>query len=494
MSARANPKRMNPTSAAAPDALLDRMQYQADPLADDTIAAILGPWQPLAASATVTAVDLAATYALQWQRLDLVSKVFAQWELNHHLVGWRADASVPPEVAAPLEAYVRAAQALPDWADPALLERAGALFIDHGVLSCTLLFCASLPECYVVPDLSEVLHLTGQLQHRTEYRIRSTAAMVFPVMMRGGMTAADGGGLAQVLKVRLIHATVRHLILRGSPIDAVLALGAERQNPLAGIVPKLSAVHQRSNMHQALFAHGWRLGRDGLPCNQEELAYTLLTFGYVFLRSLRTLGVGLPETDERAYLHAWNVVGHVIGIERELMADTMVDAERLFARMQARGRAQPITPDPRAALGQALMQSMAQVIPLRVLRPMPVLMTRHLCGAETAANLGLNRHVSWPARALFALGLGITGLVDRVGRLFVPGFSTARLITRLVGYQLMTRLLMDQTRPLKLPPALLQRAHSMMSGWGRDPRAPAWMNRVEARLTTGLAASAKRAT
>ncbi len=475
---------MNQPLAAAPDTLLDRMQYQADPLADATIAAILGPWQPLAA--TATAVELASTYALQWQRLDLVSKVFAQWDLNQHLVDWRADANLPPEVAAPLEAYVRAAQTLPDWADPALLERAGALFMDHGVLSCTLLFCASLPECYVVPDLSEVLHLTGQLERRTEYRIRSTAAMVFPVMMRGGMTAADGGGLAQVLKVRLIHATVRHLILRGSPVDVVQALGAERLNPLAGIVPKLNSVQQHRDMHQALFAHGWRLGRDGLPCNQEELAYTLLTFGYVFVRSLRTLGVGLPAADEQAYLHAWNVVGHVIGIERELMADTMAEAERLFARMQARGRAQPITPDPRAALGQALMQSMAQVIPLRVLRPLPVLMTRHLCGAQTARDLGLDQHVSWPARALFALGLGITGLIDRCVRLLVPGFSIARLITRLVGYQLMTRLLMDQTRPLKLPPALLQRAHSMMSGWGRDPRAPAWMNGVEARLTTGL--------
>ena len=43
---------------------------------------------------------------------------------------------------------------------------------DHGALSCILLFCASLPECYVVPDLSSVLHTTGQLEQNTEYRIR----------------------------------------------------------------------------------------------------------------------------------------------------------------------------------------------------------------------------------------------------------------------------------------------------------------------------------
>jgi hypothetical protein len=43
-----------------------------------------------------------------------------------------------------------------------------------------MLFCASLPECYVVPDLAAVLHATGQLEERAEHRIRTTGAMIFP--------------------------------------------------------------------------------------------------------------------------------------------------------------------------------------------------------------------------------------------------------------------------------------------------------------------------
>ena len=65
--------------------------------------------------------------------------------------------------------------------------------MDHGALSCILLFCASLPECYVVPDLSSVLHTTGQLEQNTEYRIRSTAAMIFPVMLHGGLSHRGAG-------------------------------------------------------------------------------------------------------------------------------------------------------------------------------------------------------------------------------------------------------------------------------------------------------------
>ena len=58
----------------------------------------------------------------------------------------------------------------------------------------------------------------------TEHRIRQTAAMVFPVMMRGGLMSPGGTGVAQVLKVRLIHATIRHLVLRGTPPDSIPAL------------------------------------------------------------------------------------------------------------------------------------------------------------------------------------------------------------------------------------------------------------------------------
>ena len=95
---------------------------------------------------------------------------------------------VTAEMAEALTHYLQAAQVLPPWADARKIERAEKLFMDHGALSCILLFCASLPECYVVPDLSSVLHTTGQLEQNTEYRIRSTAAMIFPVMLHGGLS------------------------------------------------------------------------------------------------------------------------------------------------------------------------------------------------------------------------------------------------------------------------------------------------------------------
>jgi len=428
---------------------------RADPLADDTIAAILDGHQ-----------------GSQWEAIALVNRLLAQWQTNGGIAGWQAPAGTPQHIEAALSAYLRAGSQLPDWADPARIARAEELFFDMSMMSCTLLFCASLPECYVIPDLAGVLHVAGQLEAHTDYRVRATAAMIFPVMMRGGLTAPEGGGVAQILKVRLIHATIRHLIVRGNPSGATAGGGA--------LVPPLAGPSR--NVHDTLHAHGWDVRAHGLPCNQEELAYTLLTFHYIFLRGLRKLGLGLPQQDEEAYLHAWSVVGHILGIEQGLMPSTMAAAEPAFEAMQARGCQSSWLPDPRPALGAALMAAMANEIPLRLLKPFPVLLTRYLCGDAARTTLGLDQRVNLLSRALFVLGMGLTRAIDTVVRLLLPQFSICRMITRIVGYQFTVKFLMDQTRPLKLPTALLDQVDTVVRGWGHDPKAPGWMNRLEARL------------
>ncbi|MCB2636725.1 DUF2236 domain-containing protein, partial [Listeria monocytogenes] len=84
--------------------------------------------------------------------------------------------------------------------------------------------------------------------------------------------------------------------------------------------------------------------------------------------------------DEEDYLHAWNVLGHMLGIERSLMPATMAQAQQAFLDIQARGRELARAPDPRPAVAAALMRAMEDDIPLRLFKPFPTLLTRHLCG------------------------------------------------------------------------------------------------------------------
>jgi ER-bound oxygenase mpaB/B'/Rubber oxygenase, catalytic domain len=434
----------------------------ADPLADDTIAAIIGSW-PLGSDS----LDAAAL-----ARIGVVNRLMMTWGNNASLANWQAPADTDPHIAQTLQQYLRTGSTLPGWADRAKVERAEAIFMQEGPLSCTLLFCASLPECYVLPNLADVLHIAGQLEAHTEHRVRQTAAMIFPVMMRGGLMGDSGNGLAQILKVRLIHATIRHLILRGNPQTVQHA------------APALQISAPARGMHDALMRHGWEVKRQGLPCNQTELAYTLLTFGYVFLKGMRTIGQGLAREDEEAYLHAWNVMGHVLGIQSERMAQQMDDAASSFAQMQAYARITVPSPDVRPALGQALIQAMAKSIAAPIIRNLPAPMTQWLVGEKTAAEIGLVQQASWLTRTVFAALRVLVNFIDALGRLFSSKFSISRMITRIMGYHLLTKMLMSQTRPLNLPDEVLEDLHRTVAQWGNDSKAHPWINRLEDRWTS----------
>ena len=127
---------------------------------------------------------------------------------------------------------------------------------------------------------------------------------------------------------------------------------------------------------------------------------------------------------------------------------------------------------------------MADIIPFRLLKSFPVLLTRYLCNSATSKDLGLNGPMSWLSQLVFSSAMLLTRTIDWLVRLASPEFSIARLLTRVLGYHLMVKLLMDQTRPLKLPRQLLNDVNTMMGRWSSDPQAPKWMNALEDTVTT----------
>lgn len=451
------------------DADLDRMQWVADPYADDTIAQVLAG---------------IARPADRVLRLGQLNDIVQSWKTNADVAGWTAAPGTPPYIAGPLAAYVQAARLAPPpaWIDPASAHRAGCQFVEHGALSITLLHCASLPESYVVPDMATVLQSTGKLIDRVDLRIRATGAMIVPAMMVGGLTTMEGAGIAQVLKVRLIHAAIRNLILGDTPSAVAPASSITRIKLDASLFPA------KLRHFVALYNVDWDLERCGLPNNQEELACTLLTFSYVFLRSMRRLGIPFSPQEEADYLHIWNVIGHYLGIDESLLVEDMDGAERLFFLLQRRGREhlkKHPGKDVRPALGAALMDAMEKAIPAGVFRPFPVLMTLFLMETDSARDLGLDqRPIPARSRRLFDRILAWARALDARVRRFYPDFSMCRLVTRAIGYRLTCVLMMSLVRDLLLPDALRPEAEKLIARWGRDPKASGWMNVLEDGFTT----------
>ncbi len=451
------------------------VRFQADPLADATISAIVGTWDIPPGEANLQ--TLLALNADRLRHLQVTTTLLNTWTSNAALVDWSPPDGTSPHIAVALHDYLATARTLPQWIDPVKIERGENVFTAHGPLSVMSLFCASLPDCYIQPKAAAVLQISGQLTTNADYRIRATAAMVFPVMLRGGMTTPEGLGVAQTIKVRLIHATIRNLMLHGAPQEMVNAVVPPTSHPTAAAM---------QSMHGVFLANGWNVARDGLPNNQEQLMFTLLTFHFVFLRALRTLGIGLCREDEEAYLHCWNVVGYILGIDPKWMPFTYADSERLFIEIQAQCLADDVFPggtDARPALGGALVGYMSESIPFNLLKPFPALFTRYLCGGKVADALGISDQQSLVSRTLFAVLMGVSRLIDSTFRVVVPQFSLCRMFSRVVGYHVLTSFLMDQTRPLKLPTQLLNQIHATVDTWDDDPGAPRWLNRLEDRLT-----------
>jgi hypothetical protein len=407
-------------------------RLRADPLADETMARILGAWTDGAPSLP------------RWETVALVEREMAGWTTNGALEGWQADAATPAPVAAALEEFVRQARSLPAWADPGKIGCAEAVLTDAGPMACALLACAGLPESLTARS--------GTEQDAGD-ALRGAAGLVFATMSRGGLLDAAGAGLARVLRLRLTHAMTRHLIVRGNPAEA-LAYGAA--------IPPL--LPEGAGTQRALFARGWDLRAHGLPCNQEALAHTLLSFHYVFLRSLRRLGLGLSKEEEGAWLHAWNVVGHLLGIEHGLLAGTMTEAAGLFTRLQRDVR---LAGGAKPTLAPGLVHMMRGAIGARALKPLPVLVARRL---------GLDGQVSWFSRALFAFGMGAALVIDTVMRLPFPGVSIARLVMRLLGCRIAADFLAD----------------AAPRDWDLDPHAPHWLQAIEGRFRPGRAENAGR--
>lgn len=218
--------------------------------------------------------------------------------LNDLLGNIHATMADPAKTPASLRNYLEASGRLPAWADPAKIRRAQDLFTLHGPLFGIVLLFKSLPVLYAGgKGGAQVLTMTGQLTNHYRRRAAETLRFILNVMEPGGLQPL-GKGIATTQRVRLMHAAIR---------------------AFAGEAPE------------------WKGHADwGRPINQEELAGTMLAFSSVALDGVAALGLSIPSADQEPYLHAWKVIGHVLGIHDDLMPEDMPQAHSLWKRMARR--------------------------------------------------------------------------------------------------------------------------------------------------------------
>ena len=275
----------------------------------------------------------------------------------------------------PLVELVADAARVPAWVDWSTCDAGGALLMRAGPLGGAVLGARSLVLGYASPGGNKPLVFSGRLKQQARRRLDETARFVQAVCRPGGMRPfADGWRIT--LKVRLIHAQVRRMILRTGR---------------------------------------WEAAAWGHPINQHDLAGTTLLFSMSIIDGLRRLGMRIGPAEAESYIHLWRWAGRTLGVDADVLPASEPEAMRL-GELIAATMGEP--DDDSRALTRALFEAASRV-PGRSSRgaqrrvAFGHFVCRALVGDELADKLGVPRS---PVRFALPMLRGVVGGMQRVAR------------------------------------------------------------------------------
>ena len=159
---------------------------------------------------------------------------------------------------------------------------------EKGMKFIFILMFRSLPYTYMAEKPANVLKMTKLLIEHPERRIFETAQFVFDVMDKNWWEP-DKRGILTALKVRIMHAAMRHIILDHKE--------GEKWN------------------------EAW-----GKPINQEDIVATNQVFSLEFFKGMSMLGDTLNPQEQQAWFHTWKTIGRIMGVQDELICKDLNEA------------------------------------------------------------------------------------------------------------------------------------------------------------------------
>jgi hypothetical protein len=276
------------------------------------------------------------------------------------------DQTVPDDLPPLLRTYLTETARVPDWADPTMLAGAYRFFIDDGLQVAVSLSIGAMVGSYAVPSGAKVLDATHRLHHPPR---RMAETFQFVLYMMDDDPFGPGGNLIRAIqKVRLMHASVRRLMLASGT---------------------------------------WDSETYGGPINQEDMLCAMLLFSTVTLDGMARLGVVATPDEARDYYHLWRVVGAMLGIRPEIMPETVVEARDLWEHT-LKARLWGPTPEG-VALTRSLIERHQDGMPNAMKGMIPALI-RQIVGPEVATWMEVP-HSRWSG--VVRMGTRMAGLLER---------------------------------------------------------------------------------
>ncbi|MGW3322309.1 oxygenase MpaB family protein [Streptomyces virginiae] len=242
-----------------------------------------------------------------------------------------------PDVA---REYLEATSAPPSWVDWGEMEKARLFFTDNNVHISTALSFASMPACYLVPHVAKLLSATHGLEYPSK-RMAETGQFTVH-LMRPDAFEAGSRFIPAAQKVRLLHASIRHHLVREDR---------------------------------------WDTAALGTPICQEDMIGGQMFFSLLVLDSLHRLNIHMSTEGAEAYYYAWRVVGAMLGVDQEAVPATLDEARSFLDRYMIRHMGPS---EEGAHLTRQLIDLYEEIVPGTFFDPVVSALIRHLVGDTCA--------------------------------------------------------------------------------------------------------------
>lgn len=217
---------------------------------------------------------------------------------------------------------------------------------------------------YLGGAAAKPLVFTGQLDRMTPRRLVETGKFWMDVTTNGGLER-DAEGFKSAVRVRMMHAQVRAMLLKSGKWD-----------------------------------DAW-----GHPLNQWDSMATILEFSSIYLTGLRALGFVFTKKEREAITHLWRYIGYLMGVDETILPANETDSIRAMYLASATA---PKPDEDSKILGQSLGDSPLMFASdhwfsqraAKVERTLRIGYSRYLLGDNACNQLGLpdtKAKYFWPA-------------------------------------------------------------------------------------------------
>jgi len=199
------------------------------------------------------------------------------------------DSVVSDELPKPMRDFIQSELSIKFSAeDIALFNETREIWKEKGMKFILILLFRALPYTYMAEKPANVLRMTKLLITQPERRIFETAQFVFDVMDENWWEP-DKRGILTALKVRIMHAAMRQVIL--------------------------------DNTYGEEWNEIW-----GKPISQEDLIATNQVFSLEFFKGMELLGDPLTPEQQKAWFHTWKTIGNIMGVQDNLLRKDVEEA------------------------------------------------------------------------------------------------------------------------------------------------------------------------